>query len=463
MAFFKCILFILILLPFGCLATLEERVKKLEDRAVSDQNQVNELRKENKYLKTEIADLKAEDEKNKQRISELERGNSKTEIAALKTDRDKDRQRIIKLESDNESMRSQLEEARQEIQALNDNLASLLESSEQMVANMTTCCSNNNNNVVTTTSIPLTTSLIDTSHQFDLLNLTIDAHTKAVGSLTLTRDEKYLISTSQDDVKVWDLSAKGKLVKTIANLNLEIKESNDGTKLFGLYNNGDLYIWHVPTFELEIKFKLGVSFMYGLVPMKNNNHEVIVTSAGIIRVVSLATGRFVRNFETGHSTTNIRILMFDPKGRLLSYAKNEMFLWNVETGVPVRQLTSPTGVYAMIIDPTTGYLIIGQTDGKIQIMDMDKNEIIHQLVGHSGAVSILAFRPSDNLLVSIGAEHHIRFWRHDTWENTKVVEFSSSVYWMNGLITKKDLLITGTYYSHNHPGKIIIQPVSLLL
>lgn len=119
---------------------------------------------------------------------------------------------------------------------------------------------------------------------------------------------------------------------------------------------------------------------------------------------------------------------FDPLGRYLAGASDEVVLWDLETGdevvrvpavldsvvVPSRrggkQIDDPIWVTAVAFHPTADRLAVGHDDGVVRLWDIDTGDEAGTLGTFGSAVSAVAFDPAGTRLAVAHEDRLIRVW-----------------------------------------------------
>ena len=86
-----------------------------------------------------------------------------------------------------------------------------------------------------------------------------------------------------------------------------------------------------------------------------------------------------------------------------------------------------TGVYALAFDPQGKYLAGAGIDDTVFVWDMETQEVVFELAGHSGKLNAVAFDPTGSYLVSGGDDLTIRVWDVLSGRLLVVREFDSPV------------------------------------
>jgi WD40 repeat protein len=89
-----------------------------------------------------------------------------------------------------------------------------------------------------------------------------------------------------------------------------------------------------------------------------------------------------------------------------------LILWDVETGNPLRRLTShPGGVLTVAFGPDGSLLASGGADGEILLWDMETGKLLNRLDGHDAEVLKVVFAPDGKTLLSVANDGTVREWQ----------------------------------------------------
>ncbi len=104
---------------------------------------------------------------------------------------------------------------------------------------------------------------------------------------------------------------------------------------------------------------------------------------------------------------------------------------------PVRTLMqSFSPVLAIAVSPDGELVASGNTDGTIQILDIDTGDVLQTLSGHSGPVGALAISPNGRLLVSGSGDNTVKVW--DLWSGQLVKMLYGHQAWVYGVAFSPD-------------------------
>ena len=169
-----------------------------------------------------------------------------------------------------------------------------------------------------------------------------------------------------------------------------------------------------------------------------DGRTLVTTGWGIVRLWDAASGRHVRDIETGIST-GVYGLAIRPDGRVLATTHEdhehvfsavgpirpdsrvlataqergpkEIDLWDVATGRRLRKLVGHgVTVKGVAFHPDGRTLASASGDRTIRLWDTTDGRTLAVLEGHSATVVALAFSPDGRRLASKGWDHTVRLW-----------------------------------------------------
>ncbi|WP_214662545.1 WD40 domain-containing protein [Amazonocrinis nigriterrae] len=207
-------------------------------------------------------------------------------------------------------------------------------------------------------------------------------HTNWVFAIAFSPDGKYLASGSADKlVKLWDVS-KGECIHTFSDHQkrvYSISFSKSGQFLASASDDATVKIWNVQDRKLDCSLEDNEEEIHSIA--FSPTEESILASGGAdgrVRLWNIHTKQL--QILEGHELW-INSVAFSPNGKILASAsERKVILWDVSKGEKIKQLVPPESNYRL---------------------------------------SVVAFAPTGNILVSSGADGAIIFWDANTGELVK--------------------------------------------
>ncbi|WP_413162289.1 protein kinase domain-containing protein [Capilliphycus salinus ALCB114379] len=93
-------------------------------------------------------------------------------------------------------------------------------------------------------------------------------------------------------------------------------------------------------------------------------------------------------------------------------------------------------VWAIAVSPNGQLVASGNTDGTIQVLDIQTGDVLYTLSGHSGPVGALAISPNGRLLVSGSGDNSLKVW--DLWSGKLIKMLYGHKAWVYGVAFSPD-------------------------
>jgi WD40 repeat protein/serine/threonine protein kinase len=254
--------------------------------------------------------------------------------------------------------------------------------------------------------------------------------TQRVWSVTFSPDGKYLASGSgftgdqKGALTVWDLRSHQELFKLthFTDTVTCVAFSPDGRQL-ATTCQGMVQLWDAQTGQEGMLFlrgpdtrRMGVAF--------SPDGRLLVSVGGFqsvhpdeeVQVWDVHTGQLIRGLP-GHMG-GLRCVAFSPDGRRIATAglDQTIKIWDARTGDEVLTLRGHTDlVTCLAFSADSHQLASASVDRTVRIWDAtpepEQQSEYRTLIGHTGAVTDLAFHPTDECtLVSAGTDGTVRMW-----------------------------------------------------
>ncbi|WP_088889800.1 nSTAND1 domain-containing NTPase [Leptolyngbya ohadii] len=243
-------------------------------------------------------------------------------------------------------------------------------------------------------------------------NNRLEGHLNSVTSVSFSPDAQLIATSSSDStIRLW--SRHGKLIRTIANLDVviyKVRFSPDGKTLASANFDGTAQLWSLEgkllhTFRAHTGAVADVRF--------SPDGKLLASSGrdGTIRIWQI-NGKLLHTLK-GHQDTVMGI-RFSPNGQLLASASMDgtLRLWKAD-GTLLKVLRGhEDGVYAVDISPDQQTIVSAGEDHTVKLWRVD-GTLIRSISAHTAPVRQVKFSPDGKLIASGGEDQTVTLWNLD--------------------------------------------------
>ena len=162
-------------------------------------------------------------------------------------------------------------------------------------------------------------------------------------------------------------------------------------------------------------------------PEKSTLPESATNSSNLSNVVP----SLVKEFPIDGARDAIYGVTISPDSKILVGANSERIigLWDLQTNQKLRTLKGHTGrVYDVHFSPDGKRLVSGSDDRKVIIWDVATGKILHTLEGHQERIYTTIFSPDGKMIASSSGDRTIRLWNAETGKPIRTLSEKSWVY-----------------------------------
>lgn len=247
------------------------------------------------------------------------------------------------------------------------------------------------------------------------LHKTIRGHKKHVSSVAFSRDEKRLVSGSDDlTVKIWSVETGANLSSFDCTWPIRaVAFSPDGSFVAAGFDD------HVKVWES----------VTGAQRYVMNGHEINVMAMAFSpqgRLASVAGDEFIQLWDIEGSVSNntdaliesascgpIGLVAMSPDDKYLaSTSGKSIYLWDGMTGMPMdfHELLHEEKVSSISFSPDGKRLVSSSDDGIVRVWDVAKGSLYRSFVGHSDDGTSAIFSPDGASVASASWDCTVRIW-----------------------------------------------------
>ena len=297
---------------------------------------------------------------------------------------------------------------------------------------------------------PITIEAVDTdgnvgSTSFTLAEISphyitsLDAHTAQVFSVSLSPGGRTLASGSADGkVKLWD-AVTGQSVTTLdehSDAVTSVSLSKDGTLASGSWD-GTVKLWNMGTQPSIATFPhsarvISVSF--------SPNGKILAAGLwdGTVKLWDVGAQTDIATFPHSAEVTSVS---FSPNGAILAAGlwNGTVELWDVETQTSIGTLPHRSRVVPVSFSPNGAILAAGLWNGTVELWDVETQTNIGTLP--HGAIVLSVSFSKDGTLASGASDGTVKLWEATTRINFATLWHSSSVH---SVSSSSKILASGT-------------------
>ncbi len=251
-------------------------------------------------------------------------------------------------------------------------------------------------------------------------------HKDHITSVAVLPNGKRVVSGSKDrTLCIWDIET-GKSIRTLKGHKswvTAVSVTPNGKHVISGSKDRTVCIWDIETGEITNTLEGHKDQITSVTVMPDGNHVVSASRDGTIRIWNIETGEIIKTLE-GHGGWANVVSVTQNGRRIISGSKDcTIRIWDLETGENIRTLKgSAFRVKAISVTPNEKQVISGAGEYIARIWDMETGELISTLKGHKSGVNTISVTPNGKQVISGASDGTICIWNLKNGEKIRTLE-----------------------------------------
>jgi len=240
-----------------------------------------------------------------------------------------------------------------------------------------------------------------------------EGHKNKVTSISITSDDRFVLSGSQDKtIGLWDLE-KGQFVKNLEGHSRSVTSlclSSDGVFALSGSEDNTLRMWLIENGTCLKVFEGHKSGVTSVCISRGGDYALSGSWDKTIRLWDLEKEKCLKIF-TGHTESVTSLCLSSDGEFFLSGSMDKTIrLWNIRKGICTKILEGHNDIVTSIsISRDDKFLLSGSKDGTMCLWDLEKGLCIKTFKGQRGAITSLSFLPDGKFSIA-GQDSKLLIW-----------------------------------------------------
>jgi WD40 repeat protein len=243
----------------------------------------------------------------------------------------------------------------------------------------------------------------------------LNDHKGNVNTVAFSRDNKYLLSGSQDDtVIIWNVEnnfANQKIISVSNSSITSIDFSHSGNE-FTLCTYKNFYVFTYPDFKKEYKKRNAHTSFVKCANFSENDKYIVTSSWRDNSLILWETKKLkkLKIFPENEWTDDAIFISNDSCIASVNHS-NTIKIWDVRSRNLIRTLAGHTDwVYGVFVTPDGKYIVSGSLDKTIKIWDLKSGILIKSILAHSDGITSLQLSSDGKYFASTSLDKTTKIW-----------------------------------------------------
>lgn len=280
------------------------------------------------------------------------------------------------------------------------------------------------------------------------VNLVVSRFIPILNSI-ITADEKYLITSNETSISIWDIR-NGRQLRTFLAHGADIlclDVSLNQKMIVSSSKDRTVKVWDFDTGDLVFKFN-GHKWPVNFVKFSPDGKYIFSRDIKNLLIVwETETGNIIRKIYEG----NINKYSIDSSGNFILYTNQKVFLHNIKQTEPIKIFNTNNTVNSAFFVNNSKQLVTLCDDSSLFLWDIEKSKVIKK-VNNSFKIENFFIQKKPYNIITYDESKNLVFWNINTLEKIKKLKINTDTY-----IDNNSFILNNRYFFVNYDCLIDIK------